>query len=261
MQRNTVTKPDVEVRDYLAPLSDVQRARRYRRKQQALKVGCSHDRLRQFIFSDGKTIKMCPDCDTFNAKRHRVLCKGQALKDCAATTKAVKTLNPIHVKKRDRPQHYMGMAHIVSSSKHILTYRWVVDVTVVPNRMRRKQTPAGICALPKVVPQPIKPSVAYEYTVVVPLACTRVVKDIPDWNKFYTTLVDHHRLACLYEGDYHIPERTAPFQVPPTTSGPACMWLWPGFVDKTKRKTVSKRHTIGGRWCKCSECREQRRKR
>ena len=90
--RKTVTETDVEVRDYLVPLSVAERVKKFRRKQHALNVGCWHPRLKQFAFAEGKaldgsiikrkTIKMCPDCTTFDAGRHRALCFGQALKTC-----------------------------------------------------------------------------------------------------------------------------------------------------------------------------------
>jgi hypothetical protein len=93
--RKTVTEIDVEVRDYLVPLTDVQRSRRYRRNQSCLKAGCFHPRLRQCTLSDVKTdaltgitttktitIKMCPDCTTFDARRHSALCNGQPLTTC-----------------------------------------------------------------------------------------------------------------------------------------------------------------------------------
>jgi hypothetical protein len=34
---------------------------------------CTHPRLKTFTFSDGKTIQCCPDCSTFDKKRHEVL--------------------------------------------------------------------------------------------------------------------------------------------------------------------------------------------
>ena len=93
--RKTVTEPDVKVRDYLAeslPRTVNERVSKHRLKQRALRDGCSHPRLKQFTFTEGKaldgsiikskTIKMCPDCTTFDARRHSALCKGQALKTC-----------------------------------------------------------------------------------------------------------------------------------------------------------------------------------
>lgn len=37
---------------------------------------CFHDRLREFKFSDGALIKMCPDCTAFDTKRNEVLRRG-----------------------------------------------------------------------------------------------------------------------------------------------------------------------------------------
>jgi hypothetical protein len=34
---------------------------------------CFHDRIREFTFSDGQVIKMCPDCTQFDAHRREVL--------------------------------------------------------------------------------------------------------------------------------------------------------------------------------------------
>jgi hypothetical protein len=94
--------------------------------------------------------------------------------------------------------------------------------------------------------------------VVVPLPRTRMVKDIPDWTRFYVALKQWWSLDCVYnEPACHIPKRTTGHDSNTTTSKPACMW--PGFREKTFAKTRGKLHTIGGRWCKCSECRLHRR--
>jgi hypothetical protein len=305
MQRNTVTDSDVEVRDYLAPLSDAERARRYRRKQHALKVGCEHPRLRQFTFLDGKTIKMCPDCATFDARRHRALCNGQALKTCTTIESPISNDDFARVNRDkfisfdgkyegpisnidDRPlklrfnktPNIRGMAHIISWQPddvvleefcyfqqriERLTYKenpeqsYDLRTGELFLRKPRPKAPKPIPVVREEAQRKVKPAqqvvkAAVEW-VVVPLSCTRVVKDIPD----YVTLLDHHRLTSLWEGARHTPERTTGSDLRSTPSGPACMWLWSGFRDKTLAKKIGTLHTIGGRWCKCSECCEQRR--
>jgi len=264
-QTIAVTDIHVEVRDYLVPLSDVERSRRYRRKQHPLKVGCSHHRLRQFEFSDGKTIKMCPDCDTYDARRHRALCKGEPLKDCTVTTKKVVGRTP--EKKWDARPATQGMVHIVTRNHddvmmtetyNDFTHRIKSLTYKKKEEGEHKQQPQTSQPLPvireeaqrKVTPsQPII-KVDVEW-VVVPLPCTEIVKDIPDWTAFYVAMRRWWSFWCVYnEPEHHTPEYTAPHQRSMME-----------FGDTTLGKTRGKLHTIGGRWCKCSECREQRRTR
>lgn len=75
MSAATVTDLDVEIRDYLVPLKDAERARRYRARKRASKTpkGCTHPLLKQFTFTDGQTIKMCPDCTLFDNKRWKTI--------------------------------------------------------------------------------------------------------------------------------------------------------------------------------------------
>jgi hypothetical protein len=243
--RQTVTGADVKVRDYLAeslPRTVNERVSKHRLKQRALRDGCSHPRLKQFTFADqyadscnpikGKTIKMCPDCTTFDAKRHRALCNGEALRVTATTT----TVSTKYEHKKDKPSYYQGMAHIVSSSRSILSYPWFVDVTIVPNyynRKRLKRTPKGICAAPKVDPQPIKTSLEQAVDwVVVPHAITKIVGPLPWW-EVRRRESDHRQLGCVYKDARHIPTRSTGQDLKPVIAGPACMWLWPEFVDRT----------------------------
>ena len=317
VERNTVTDLDVEVRDYLVPRTPAQRAKTYRRKKHALQVGCSHPRLRQFTFSDAKTVNMCPDCDTFDAKRHRALCLGQALKTCTTIDEPLpnevfeliyrdkflgfdgKYEGPISYID-DRPLKLTfnktpatwGMAHISGRQRdeNVLTEQFCYFQQRIEH-LTYKEEPEQSCDLrtgelilrapkpkaPKPIPvireeaqrktmpaqQVVKADVEW---VVVPLQCTRVIKDIPDWNRFYVNLRDHHLLTCVYEDAQlertrHIPKKTTGSDLRPMISRPACMWLWPGFRDKTLTKTRGKLHTIGGRWCKCIGCSEQRRNR
>jgi hypothetical protein len=37
---------------------------------------CTHLNLKEFAFSDGQIIRMCPDCTEFDAARRDVLCGG-----------------------------------------------------------------------------------------------------------------------------------------------------------------------------------------
>jgi hypothetical protein len=254
--RTTVTEPDVKVRDYLVPLTVNERVSKYRRKQRALRDGCSHPRLRQFTFADqyadscnpikGKTIKMCPDRTTFDARRHRVLCFGEALIVAASPVTVSKTPD----KKKDKSPCYQGMAHIVSSSLSILTYPSFVDVTIVPNyydRKRNKRTPIGICAAPKVDPQPIKLSLEQAIDwVVVPISCTKIVGPLPQWKitkdeyEYGVPWAPNQGLACCYTKPWGLRngcKRITGQDLKPVIAGPACMWLWPEFVDRTLDKT------------------------
>jgi hypothetical protein len=36
-------------------------------------MNCAHPKLKAFTFSDGQTIKMCPDCTKFDEHRRNVL--------------------------------------------------------------------------------------------------------------------------------------------------------------------------------------------
>ncbi len=36
-------------------------------------ANCEHPKLKQFTFSDGATIKMCPDCTFYDNERQRIL--------------------------------------------------------------------------------------------------------------------------------------------------------------------------------------------
>jgi hypothetical protein len=82
MSAGRVTELDVEVRDYLVPLTVAERARRYRKRKRASKTikGCAHARLKRFTFSDDTTIKMCPDCTRFDEKRQATLRAGTCVK-------------------------------------------------------------------------------------------------------------------------------------------------------------------------------------
>jgi hypothetical protein len=252
----------------------------------AAPIGCAHPRLRSFTFADGQTIKMCADCTTFDSKRHRSLCKGEALKDCTATTKPIIRRN--YEKKRDGPPSTCGMAHIIGRQRDefrttdslsdcfgrmkimVLTYKeereQSEDLRTGELFLRKPQpkAPASIPVIRVVAERTVKLT---QYVVkeepdwvVASLPCTKIVKEIADWNKFYTSLRRWWSFWCVYtEPDRHIPERTTGSDVRPTIFEPAC--TWPGFRDKTLGKTRGILHTIGGRLCKCSECSEQRRNR
>lgn len=150
--RKPVTETVVEVRDYLVPLTVNERVSKHRRKQRAIRDGCWHPRLKQFTFAEGKaldgyiikpkTIKMCPDCTTFDARRHSALCNGQALKTCTTigtplTDKAFTSIHrdksisfdgkyegpfsnidyrPLKLKFNETPKQ-QGMAHIISRQR------------------------------------------------------------------------------------------------------------------------------------------------
>jgi len=223
---------------------------------------CDHLHLRLFTFTNGRTIEMCPDCTTFDAKRHRALCKGEALKDCCTTTKkATKTLRR---KKWDRQVFdltkmrrwkFSGMSHFTGRSHEDLRFEGV-DVTTpwtpkVPKWAEKEPTYCNMrrfLVAPSVALQPIKPSVVYEYTLV-PL--NRAVKSIDDCIQVYEFV---RRKSLYLLVDRHTPQRSTGSDLTSNPSGPACMWLWPGFRDRTMGKTIGKLHNIDGRWCQCAEC-------
>jgi hypothetical protein len=176
MSEDAVTEIDVEVRDYLVPLSTAERARRYRKCKQASKTStrCAHPNLKSFTFADvttkdgttipGQTIKMCSDCTEFDGDRQLVL---------------------------SGKRHPTSTHHTTGLDRYINVTDYRVDVY-----LKNLVVVAS-------VPKPI--------------------------NQFYMKLMERVTNGC------HLYNKSKTVGIAP------------------KRKGTL--HNIGGRWCKCNECR------
>jgi hypothetical protein len=93
--------------------------------------GCQHPRLRSFTFSDGQTIKLCPDCTKFDGKRYSVLNNGK--------TKPAGNANKTIV-KRLRFDTRKYKPHMLGSREHWAhDFPTLTDYVVVPlSRTRLK---------------------------------------------------------------------------------------------------------------------------
>jgi hypothetical protein len=255
MSAAAVTEFDVEVRDYLVPLNDKERAKRYRdrRKQANKKVLVSlptGHKEKTFTFNDGTVWRACSNDGCMWGKGSKTHC----------TTKEPSASTPVHEVDAVafRSSHYYKAA---------ATYK-------VPAQMPWKPYPLR---LPKVTPwsfgshfvdavsdsghvfktpptestfetwkignprgKQVKVNTNHKNFVVVPVMSKT-------WNnqQFYLMLIE--RMDC----------RACPITDPCLRPGGSVQdvnRVMGTFPDKKLGKTRGKLHNIGGRWCKCEKC-------
>ena len=133
------------------------------RKQEST---CSHPHLKQFTFTDGQTIKTCPDCNEFDGKRRRVLMKT--------------TCGPTHKLAKQAP---IGTAGYKVSASPLRGF----NATDFRKTYYYKTDATG---------KPVKVDITQN--VVVPFPSTNVVGPLPEW-QIERDERDHQSLDCVYD--------------------------------------------------------------
>lgn len=91
-------------------------------------MGCVHEHLRSFTFSDGKQIKLCPDCYVFDAARSAVLRykpDGQESIAAVASEATIEWLTQLPDKERSALRSLASEQH--GHDPHLVSYSGLAE--------------------------------------------------------------------------------------------------------------------------------------